>query len=223
MEENKLFSQNLQIRFVSAIAILFIFLIGILYSKIFFNLTMLLVLSCMLYEWFIVTEHNRLYLLSGFLAFPISIFFVTSSRWLSADVFLLLNYFFIIWSVDSMGLIGGKLIEGPKLAPSISPGKTISGFCIGIISGGLMALIISMLPGYDITIFSKIGVASNTGIFFFGFVIGVLAQMSDLLMSYFKRQLNIKDYSNIIPGHGGMIDRFDSIILTSPLLFYLVI
>ena len=223
MQENKLFSPTLKTRFVSAIVILFIFLIGILYSKVLFSLTMLVVLCCMLYEWCTVVQDNRLYLLFGFLSFPISILFVATSRWLNQDIFLLLNYFCIIWTVDSMALVGGKVVQGPPLAPTISPSKTISGFFIGTMSGGVMALLISMLHSDDIGILSKIGVASNRGIFLFGVAMGVLAQMSDLLMSYFKRQLKIKDYSNIIPGHGGMIDRFDSIILTSPVLFYLVI
>ena len=223
MQDNKLLLQTLRMRYMSSIAILVIFLIGIIYSKIYFTVTMVVVLTCMIGEWFVVTRDNNLYLFAGLLTFSISVFFIIASRWLSGDIFLLLSYFFIIWAVDSMALIGGTLVKGVKLAPTISPNKTISGFFIGIISGGVIALIISRLPGYNIEILSKLGIQSNIGIFLFGLLVGVLAQISDLLMSYFKRKFYIKDYSNMIPGHGGMIDRFDSIILTSPLIFYLVI
>ena len=125
--------------------------------------------------------------------------------------------FFGAWGSDTCAYCVGKLIGKHKLTPKLSPKKTIEG-CIGGIVG---AALLGLLYG---TIFkSQISGVANPQ-FAYAITCGVaaaLSQFGDLTASAFKRHYNIKDYGKLIPGHGGILDRFDSIIFTAPLVFYL--
>ncbi|HJK87578.1 MAG TPA: phosphatidate cytidylyltransferase [Candidatus Megaira endosymbiont of Hartmannula sinica] len=127
-----------------------------------------------------------------------------------------LKYFSFIWMVDVFAYFGGKAIGGRKLIPTISPGKTWSGFLCGIIGA---SLVMTIFLTYRKIL--NINTAQPLYIFILLLLYGSLAQISDIMISYFKRRANVKDSGNIIPGHGGMLDRFDSIILTFPFFFLL--
>ncbi len=122
-----------------------------------------------------------------------------------------LVYMIHIWMVDSLALCFGKVIGGPKLSPAISPNKTLSGFSLGII---LSATISTLINKYF-----KILDLSN--VFVYYCILGLFAQLSDLLLSYFKRKFSIKDFiyneKPILSSHGGVLDRFDSIVLSAPI------
>ncbi|MDC0531519.1 phosphatidate cytidylyltransferase, partial [Alphaproteobacteria bacterium] len=92
-----------------------------------------------------------------------------------------------------------------KIAPNISQGKTIEGTLIGIFCATLVSVLIREL--IDLNIFQAL---------ILGFAIGVFAFLGDLLESFFKRKIGIKDSSKLIPGHGGLLDRFDGYILILP-------
>lgn len=113
---------------------------------------------------------------------------------------LLFWLLFLVWSTDTAAYIGGRLLQGPKLAPSISPNKTWSGFITGMIGGTVVTYVTSysLLPN----VFNLWG------------IIGLVcvAQMGDLLESQAKRWSNVKDTSTLIPGHGGLLDRLDSLL-----------
>ena len=100
-----------------------------------------------------------------------------------------------------------------KLCPVISPKKTIE----GSVSGILGTVIVTMLIGYFMMDSSKllwyaaIGVAG-----------GIVSQLGDLTASIFKRKMGIKDYGTLIPGHGGIMDRFDSVLFTAPMVYYIM-
>ena len=101
--------------------------------------------------------------------------------------------------VDISAYFFGSIIGGPKIIPNISPNKTVSGFVGGII-----------VPIFFCTIiFFKNSNISN--IIFLSFLFSIISQFGDLIESGFKRYCCVKDSSNIIPGHGGLLDRFDSI------------
>ncbi len=116
-----------------------------------------------------------------------------------------------VWSVDIGGYVVGCTVKGPKLAPKISPNKTWS----GLLGAMIFAIAVSFafayynIPGYE-----------NTYIYYviFGAALAVVAQAGDLLESKIKRVLNVKDSSNLIPGHGGMFDRIDGLLVTAPVL-----
>lgn len=117
----------------------------------------------------------------------------------------MLLVFIIVWTTDTFAYIGGRIFKGSKLAPKISPTKTWS----GTISGFTMAMIVSY-----IYIYSQQGSVSLRNMFW-SIVISIAGILGDLLESKVKRILNVKDSGNIIPGHGGMCDRFDSFLMAT--------
>lgn len=120
---------------------------------------------------------------------------------------------------DSAAYFVGVFLGKHKLCPKISPKKTIEGAVGGLLGGGLSFI----LFGYIInTFFSQFlnGMSiSYPLIFLLGILVSVVSQIGDLVASSIKRQHEIKDFGNIFPGHGGMLDRCDSIILVAPMVF----
>lgn len=114
----------------------------------------------------------------------------------------------VVIASDSFAYITGKTFGGPKLIPSVSPGKTWSGAIGGLVGAGCVGGgIVGYLCGGLYTAF--IGGA------LFSMVTGIVAQIGDLLESKLKRELGVKDSGKIIPGHGGVLDRFDALIFVS--------
>lgn len=108
----------------------------------------------------------------------------------------------VVWGSDSGGYIAGKSIGGPKLAPRISPNKTWSGF-----AGG-MAL--AMLAGLTMSLW--VGEGSVVKLVLVSAALSAISQVGDLVESFVKRHFGVKDFSSLIPGHGGVLDRFDGLI-----------
>lgn len=118
----------------------------------------------------------------------------------------------VIWVCDSAAMSGGRAIGGPKLAPTISPGKTRSGSAAGVLGGLVVA------PIFGRFIFPRVGVHAGLGeLLVIALIISVLGQAGDLAESLFKREVGVKDSSQLIPGHGGVLDRFDSLYVALPL------
>jgi CDP-diglyceride synthetase len=112
-----------------------------------------------------------------------------------------------IISTDIGAFIFGKIIGGPKLAPSISPGKTMSGSVSGIIVAILTACILKITGVINI---------NYQALIICTLILSIVSQVGDLIESGFKRHFGVKDSSNLIPGHGGFLDRIDSFLLTAP-------
>ena len=117
------------------------------------------------------------------------------------------------WSSDTFAYFVGTAIGSHKLAQSISPNKTVEGFLGGII--GTMAM--TVLVGHVFFSFPFIEMA------ILGFILAIVATLGDLVESVLKRFTGIKDSGILLPGHGGMLDRFDSIFYTAPFFYYFVI
>ena len=109
--------------------------------------------------------------------------------------------FMVVWCEDSAAYIVGRLVKGPKLAPSISPGKTWSGACAGIVFPVLVTLGAAAWAGHTSAAALALVAAS----------LAFAAQLGDLAESAMKRRFGIKDASNLIPGHGGLLDRVDGL------------
>ena len=111
--------------------------------------------------------------------------------------------FAVVWSADTMAYFSGRLIGGPKLAPKLSPNKTWAGFFGGIAGAAVAGLVLSRMAdvGSEITLVGLSAVAA------------VVAQAGDLQQSWAKRQLGVKDSGRLLPGHGGVWDRLDALIL----------
>ena len=122
-------------------------------------------------------------------------------------------YLVLLVSVmDIFAYIGGNIFGVKKIAPNISNGKTIEGTLIGLFCSTLASLFIREL--IDFNVFQAL---------ILGFIIGLFAFLGDLLESFFKRKIGIKDSGNLIPGHGGLLDRFDGYILILPLFNFILI
>lgn len=209
---------NWQKRIYSSLAIGMVFIYSILYSPILFLCILSFICIAMLIEWHkMASSSGCFHVLNGyFIIIPPIICLAILSN-IITNRSLMLLYFCIIWSVDTFAMIGGKFFKGPRLAPFISPGKTWSGLISGIIA--------AMTVVYYLTLFLDYKNDSTLIILLITFVMSITAQLSDLFISYFKRKFGVKDSGFLIPGHGGVLDRFDSIILTAPLflLWYIYI
>ena len=107
--------------------------------------------------------------------------------------------------MDIFAYVGGKIYGNKKIAPRISAGKTIEGTLTGLAFTVIMSLIIKYLMNFSVYQALIAGV-----------LIAMFAFWGDLLESYFKRNIGIKDSGKLIPGHGGLLDRFDSYLLILP-------
>ena len=111
----------------------------------------------------------------------------------------------VVWMTDTAAYFTGKTLGGPKLAPSVSPKKTWSGACGGVLAAAMV--------GY---VFAHIWSLPSAGVVaFVSAVVSVVGQFGDLVESAFKRRFGVKDSGALIPGHGGALDRMDSLITAS--------
>ena len=128
--------------------------------------------------------------------------------------------FISAFGCDTGAYFSGYFLGKNKLCPALSPKKTIEGSIGGIIT----ALVHCLLYGLWINRFHPIaGVNVLLLCGLVGFFGSILSQIGDLAASSIKRQVGIKDYGNLLPGHGGVLDRFDSVILTTPVLYYVML
>lgn len=209
---------NLALRIFSAIIIVICFVTTIMKLPQLFTILMIFIASSMLYEWYDITHLYPPHTTIGLILIPQSIIALILINILIENRWILLAYFILIWSVDVFAMIGGKIFKGPKLAPVLSPNKTWSGLISGVICSIMILSAVNIMIDFEVSKYYKVN--QSTFILCIG-LIAFNAQLSDLLISYFKRYHKVKDSGNIIPGHGGMLDRFDSIILTAPILLYI--
>ena len=146
-----------------------------------------------------------------YIALPLSLlsFFVIDIDTTIYSPNILLGFIFLIWINDSGAYVFGSLFGKKKLFERISPNKTWMGFIGGVGSALALAFFLPFL-------FSEL---SRTNWIVIALIASVIGTFGDLLESIFKRSLQIKDSGNILPGHGGILDRFDSILLASPIVF----
>ena len=115
------------------------------------------------------------------------------------------------WASDTFAYFAGSFLGRHKLCPSISPGKTVEGFVGGLIGTTASVAGLGVLFGFDVRVMAVLGLC-----------ICLIATLGDLVESVMKRYTGIKDSGHIIPGHGGIWDRFDSVIYTVPFVYYFV-
>lgn len=139
-------------------------------------------------------------------------------RMLNGGVYLVWLIFLCSWGCDTCAYLTGVMFGKHKMAPVLSPKKSIEGGIGGIIGAALLGLIYACIFG------NKMAEISNPKIMVpvICAVAAVISQIGDLAASGIKRDHNIKDYGRLIPGHGGILDRFDSVIFTAPVIYYLI-
>ena len=148
---------------------------------------------------------------------PVMLSFIYMVRELEYGIYLVWMIFISSWVCDTCAYFSGVLLGRHKLAPVLSPKKSVEGAVGGILGsmvvGGLYAYFVveSVISGQQI--FWIFVLISGVG--------AVVSQVGDLAASAIKRNHDIKDYGKLIPGHGGIMDRFDSVIFTAPMIYFL--
>ena len=121
-------------------------------------------------------------------------------------------FFLVNWS-DSSALFFGRLFGTKKIFPQLSPKKTLEGVLGAFLTCVILAFLFNTLLGLSLEFYKVVTL---------GIMIPLLSQTGDLLFSAFKREAGIKDYGNVLPGHGGILDRFDSLILSLPFVYFML-
>ena len=133
-----------------------------------------------------------------------------------------LTYFCLMIAVPCLGdifaLYVGSALKGPKLCPPVSPNKTISG-AVGGLAGSLIASLLVGLIAYWLAVASRAALPAWWHYVLLGLIGGLAGQLGDLFASLIKRHCGIKDFSNLFPGHGGMLDRLDSVLFMAIIIF----
>jgi phosphatidate cytidylyltransferase len=111
--------------------------------------------------------------------------------------------FAVVWGADVAAYFAGRTIRGPKLWPSVSPGKTWSGAIVGALAGAVLGLILAAWTNRVMPLF------------WLGLATAIVAALGDLFESALKRRFGVKDSSGLIPGHGGLMDRLDAFVAAS--------
>ena len=154
-----------------------------------------------------VSRPSLRWLVAGGLYVGMAVLAIAWLRTLDSNGELIVWLFFCVWATDVGGYFFGKGIGGPKLAPTISPKKTWAGFFGGVFLAVVAALLFSTLFGWDRSLLFLSGA---------GVCVSVMAQIGDLFESLIKRRFGAKDSGDLIPGHGGVLDRVDGLVFAAP-------
>lgn len=181
--------------------------------------TILLVISVMAVYVFSFPKYKADQIMTayfGVIYVAVMLSFVYQTRMLDAGMYMVWLIFLSSWGCDTCAYCVGVLIGKHKMAPVLSPKKSVEGGIGGVVGAALLG----MLYAYAMNQFA--GAQLNSIIC--GVICGVggmISQVGDLSASAIKRNYEIKDYGTLIPGHGGILDRFDSVIFTAPIIYYL--
>lgn len=186
-------------------------------KEIVFFLIILIVTLCVA---FLLKNHDKFFTKDLFtvlfltLVIPFSFSTLSYIRNMENGIYLVWLPFISSWLTDTFAYFGGYFFGKNKLCPSVSPKKTVEGAIFGVIGAVVGYVVYSyMLKGIwniDVNLLWFVVIAVFTS---------VTSQMGDLLASLMKRENDIKDFGNLMPGHGGALDRFDSILITAPFIF----
>lgn len=140
-------------------------------------------------------------------------------RYLHHGLFFLMLVFICAWMCDCAAYLVGSLVGKHKLIPEISPKKTVEGAI-----GGIVVTVLScILYGYLVDVFTENITPDYLVLGVIGLLLSIVAQLGDLIASLIKREHGVKDYGTLLPGHGGIMDRFDSILAISTILMIICV
>jgi phosphatidate cytidylyltransferase len=207
------FGRNFVLRAISAAIMLPACVALVLYGSWPFALVFGLILILAFDEWVklsrkLATRHQAVaVLVAGVLYFAANIWSIFTLRFdVEHGAWLVLFIFIMVWAVDTGAYFSGRLIGGPKLAPKLSPSKTWAGAIGGAVAAGAAGYLFADLAGAAQPVMA---LALAVPVTFF-------AQSGDLLESWLKRKAGVKDASSLIPGHGGILDRIDGLLMAVP-------
>ena len=201
------------IRWISGIALGFLFLAYILLSpSFFFNFGLIIIFGIAIYELIKL----RVFSLQSLLAFILIVTAILCLYLYELERSLILIAVMISVATDAFAFFAGKVLGRKKIFPFISPNKTLEGTIGGVVSSVVInSLMITLIFQNSLKTLDVIMLTLMI------FICAVAAVFGDLLISSIKRQANLKDTGSLIPGHGGLLDRIDSHILCIPVFFVL--
>jgi phosphatidate cytidylyltransferase len=146
----------------------------------------------------------------GILYVGVMLSFVYQTRMLPGGKYSVWLIFICSWGCDTSAYCFGRLFGKRKMAPVLSPHKTVAGGVGGVVGAAVLGLIYALCINQNCVHYFVISAVG-----------AVISMIGDLSASAIKRNVNIKDYGKLIPGHGGVLDRFDSVIFTAPVIYFM--
>tara|TARA_B100000900_G_scaffold170452_1_gene144792 strand:- start:5164 stop:5832 length:669 start_codon:yes stop_codon:yes gene_type:complete len=217
-------TKELQKRILSSIILIPIALFFIFQGPLFFSFFLSIFFLASSYEWIKMNKLYFLKIIGVFYLFFAFVFAYLLREKFTIGLFVLVLIICIF--TDLGGYIFGKVFKGPKLT-KISPKKTYAGSLGGFILSLIAALIYSKYTLAGATTYDNLsiwtGIALNKIYLIFILVISLISQIGDLIISYFKRLSKVKDTGNLLPGHGGLLDRLDGIVFAIPFSYLLLL
>lgn len=216
-------NSSLALRVVSALVLMPVVLAALILGSGYFAIMLGLALGIAMKEWTAMAKklsHTPIRIIAGALYFIICIgafYFIRSEEPYGAGLALAL--ILSIWASDSGAYFAGKSIGGPKMAPSISPNKTWAGLVGGMVSSTALLIVYALYVGpwlEGLRAGLALPAITMAQLAILGVLVTLAGQAGDLIESSQKRAAGVKDSGNLIPGHGGLLDRIDALLLASP-------
>ena len=179
-----------------------------------FTKTEVIILFIMLLMSYTVLAKNKFtfdgsgFMLISTIYVGIGFYFLILTRMMGMEYILFA--LFVIWATDTGAYFFGRAFGKKKLWPEISPNKTVEGAIGGIVSAGIIGVIFQMVHPFEQSMLIILVVTIG---------ISIVGQVGDLVASAFKRHYKVKDSGKLLPGHGGILDRMDSLLFVSPFLY----
>ena len=205
-------------RIITSVVALAVF-VGILFlPPICFTVALVAVILFMLYECYSATKADVGMKTIGFIVLSMS------CVWLAKETFdtaTMLLTFICAWSCDTFAYFTGRFLGKHKLIPHVSPNKTVEGSVGGVVGAMVICIVYLLIVKnvFDTNMLQWSNVVVEGAVY--GLVGGALSQLGDLIASAIKRDTGIKDFGWIFPGHGGFMDRFDSVMFIAPIMYIL--
>lgn len=158
--------------------------------------------------WAAIMGRRDVSVVTGLLVLVAPVAAVTYLHQSDQGALLLVTFFFLVWAADTGAYIAGRTLGRRKLAPAVSPGKTVEGAIGGIVAAMCFSAAGGWLLGYES--------ARLVAFLLLGAWIAVISIVGDLTISMFKRHAGLKDSGRLFPGHGGVLDRLDSVLAAAP-------
>ncbi|SOC38035.1 phosphatidate cytidylyltransferase [Salinicoccus kekensis] len=177
------------------------------------QIDMIIVMALLMLSFTVISKNRFTFVDMGFCVLAVAyigIGFMYFYETREAGLIFILYALLIVWMTDTGAYLSGRAFGKRKLWPQISPNKTVEGFIGGILSSVLLAVI-----------FSVFGLIDNPNVILliiYTMILSVAGQLGDLVESALKRHFDVKDSGSLLPGHGGVLDRFDSFIFVLPLM-----
>lgn len=225
-------SRSFVLRVSSALVLMPVVLFDLVYGGLPFLIMLVLAAALSLKEWYGMSKQSNdfmfdlswgaAYIILCFLSFAHLRMHFDGGEWLALALLL------SVWASDTGAYFAGKTFKGPKMCPSISPNKTWAGLAGGVVSSALAFYAFAIAVGpYLAGLLNKsfhfAGLNDSSFVLLvLGASVTIAGQAGDLLISRQKRKVGVKDTGNLIPGHGGILDRIDSLLLCS-LVFVVIL